>query len=211
MLYEQRNCHQSERLTTYTRRLSFMAYTEDKVRYLEKLQESLANQLRQGKERIDFEYYDGENHEIKKETLTRQQAETKIRDLNRQIDKEKGIPWYERDSAWHIEDGGPVGRIIGFLQDIAAAIARAVVHTIDYLNPEYRAELRAGMMAAYKQTMRDMQRENAAGPYTQDKTREQSYSDPDRNSGREQPNQEKDRQAQQPKPKTNVTVQNPLH
>lgn len=180
-----------------------MAYTEDKVRYLEKLQESLANQLRQGKERIDFEYYDGENHEIKKETLTRQQAETKIRDLNRQIDREKGIPWYERDSAWHIEDGGPVGRIIGFLQDIAAAIARAVVHTIDYLNPEYRAELRAGMMAAYKQTIRDMQKEKAAGPYTQDKTREQSYSDPDRNSGREQPNQEKDRQAQQPKPKTN--------
>ena len=180
-----------------------MAYTEDKVRYLEKLQESLANQLRQGKERIDFEYYDGENHEIKKETLTRQQAETKIRDLNRQIDREKGIPWYERDSAWHTEDGGPVGRIIGFLQDIAAAIARAVVHTIDYLNPEYRAELRAGMMAAYKQTIRDMQREKAAGPYAQDKTREQSYSNPDRNSGREQPNQEKDRQAQQPKPKTN--------
>ena len=180
-----------------------MAYTEDKVHYLEKLQESLANQLRQGKERIEFEYYDGKNHEIKKETLTRQQAETKIRDLNRQIDKEKGIPWYERDSAWHIEDGGPVGRIIGFLQDIAAAIARAVVHTIDYLNPEYRAELRAGMMAAYKQTMQDMQREKAAGPYAQDKTREQSYSDPDRNFGREQPNQEKDRQAQQPKPKTN--------
>ena len=70
-----------------------MAYTEDKVHYLEKLQESLANQLRQGKERIEFEYYDGKNHEIKKETLTRQQAETKIRDLNRQIDKEKGIPW----------------------------------------------------------------------------------------------------------------------
>ena len=180
-----------------------MAYTEDKVHYLEKLQESLANQLRQGKERIEFEYYDGKNHEIKKETLTRQQAETKIRDLNRQIDKEKGIPWYERDSAWHIEDGGPVGRIIGFLQDIAAAIARAVVHTIDYLNPEYRAELRAGMMAAYKQTMQDMQREKAAGPYAQDKTREQSRSDPDRNFGREQPNQEKDRQAQQPKPKTN--------
>lgn len=138
--------------------------SKQRIAYLEALAMQIEEQLekKNGKP-VKIKEYDEKEHKMVSKEYSEAKARKKIEDMEREIQKLRGVPWYERNNR-------------GILAVLATAV-RTVINAIEFLNPATWMGLKLGM----EDVRRDMEREQelkdrmaaAAQPATGEKEQEE--------------------------------------
>lgn len=124
---------------------SLSEVSRQRIAYLEALAMQIEEQLEKKNGRsVKIKEYDDRAHKMVSKEYTEAHARRKIEDMEREIQKLRGVPWYERNNR-------------GILAVLAAAV-RTVKHAAEFLNPATWMGLKIGMEDA----RRDMEREQEA-------------------------------------------------